>query len=272
MTGEAAAPSVPLARLVSLEDRVAVVTGGRRGIGQAIARRLLEAGAKVVIADLEGDGAAETARDLGPGERVVGRELDVRDPGSVVRCCDAVERDLGQIDVWVNNAGIFPQTPLLGITSAEWSDVLATNLTGIFNCSVEVGRRMAARRSSGSSRVIVNLGSAASFRSVRPGLAHYTASKHGVVGLTKSMARELGPSGVRVLGVAPTVIETEGLAEQRRSVDDAGDPHAEVVSRILLGRRGRPDDVARVVLFCASDLSAFMTGATLPVDGGFLCT
>jgi NAD(P)-dependent dehydrogenase (short-subunit alcohol dehydrogenase family) len=259
-----------LVDLMDMTGRTAVVTGGSRGIGLSIVRRLLEMGASVAIADIDIEGANSAAADLrAAGADVHALELDVRDPASVRRVCDAVEAQFARLDVWVNNAGVYPPKPFLEITSDDWHGVMETNLTGVFNCSSEAAHRMTAAATKG---VIVNIGSAASFRSVRAGLAHYTASKHAVEGLTKSMARELGPFGIRVMGVAPTVIETEGLAEQRRLHPTKEDPYAQVVERLPLGRAGRPDDVARAVAFCVSDLAIFITGCTLPVDGGFQAT
>jgi NAD(P)-dependent dehydrogenase (short-subunit alcohol dehydrogenase family) len=260
-----------LGQLLQLEHRVAVVTGGGRGIGLSITRRLAQAGATVVVAELDQAAGVAAAKDLvsRDGGHVEALGMDVRVPESIEALVDQVEQQWGPIGIWVNNAGIYPPKPFLDLTAADWASVIETNLTGVFNCSLAVARRMQDTETAG---VIVNIGSAASLRSVRSELAHYTASKHGVEGLTKSMARELGPFGIRVVGVAPTVIETEGLAEQRRLNPHAEDPYAEVVSRLPLGRAGVPDDVARAVLFCVSDMASFITGCTLPVDGGFMAT
>jgi NAD(P)-dependent dehydrogenase (short-subunit alcohol dehydrogenase family) len=256
----------PLPELISLRGRVAVVTGGARGIGRASAARLAEAGAAVVLADLDGRRAEEAAAELSSKHRtaVTGVATDVRDAGAVRALADAAEREHGPIDVWVNNAGIYPSHPFLDIPTEEWDRVLELNVRAVFLCGQEIGRRMAAR----GRGVIVNIASTGAFKT-GPGVAHYITSKHAVVGLTQAMAVELGPSGVRVLGVAPSMTRTEGRAEFLATMPPGMDAFIqEMEERPPLGRIGVPDDVARVVLFCASDLSVLMTGSTLMVDSG----
>jgi NAD(P)-dependent dehydrogenase (short-subunit alcohol dehydrogenase family) len=256
-----------LAELLSLEGRRAVVTGGAVGIGLAIARRLAEAGAAVVIGDLHDTDAAVAALGADTGARIIGTHLDVADTASIVACADLAVDELGGLDIWVNNAGIYPSTPLLDLTDESWDAVLDVNLRGSF-----VGAREAARRMSGAGRggVIINIASTAGYQAGGPGVAHYVSSKHAVRGLTKSLAVELGPQGIRALAVAPTLIETPGIEAGREAFREAGlgdilDSYAE---RLPLGRVGVADDVARVVLFAVSDLAEFMTGSTLLVDGG----
>jgi len=248
-----------LATLVSLEGRGAAVTGGARGIGYAIARRLAEAGANVLIADINRDGALAAADTLSRQftGQVIGVELDVCDSAGVSAVADTAIERLGRLDIWVNNAGIYPVTPVLDLTDADWDRVLEVNTRGTFLGAREAGRRMVA---AGGGGVIVNLASIAAYRADLPGYAHYVAAKHAVRGLTKSLAVELGPYGIRVLAVAPTNVDTTGKR------DDGLDPA--ILARHPLGRIGVPDDVARVVLFCASDLSVLMTGSTLLVDAG----
>jgi len=236
-----------IADLVSLQGRVAVVTGGGRGTGLGIVRRLAEAGAAVVIGDGDEQAArqaAETLRPAGVGE-------------------------YGTIDLWVNNAGIYPGAPVLDMSAAQWDQVVDFNLKGVFLGAREAARRMIA---GGHGGVIINIGSTASFRASGSGTAHYVSSKFGVRGLTQALAVELGQYGIRVLGVAPTFTETPGTRERRADLDDAA--YRDFIQRAgaakPLGRVGVPDDVARVVLFCASDLSVFMTGSTLAVDAGDL--
>jgi NAD(P)-dependent dehydrogenase (short-subunit alcohol dehydrogenase family) len=254
--------------LVSLRGKVAAVTGGARGIGRAIALRFAEAGADVAVGDLTKDAADAVAEELLPfGVRAFGAELDVQDELSVTRFAERVALELGTVDVWVNNAGIFPATPVLEMDAAQWDRVLDVNLKGTF-----LGSRIAAARmvADGHGGVIVNVASTAGFRAGGPGVAHYVSSKHGMVGLTKSLAVELGPHGIRALGVAPTLIDTPGIDEARSGFLAAGlgDVIEQFGNRLPLGRAGVPDDVARVALFCASDLSLFMTGSTLLVDAG----
>jgi NAD(P)-dependent dehydrogenase (short-subunit alcohol dehydrogenase family) len=260
----------PIAELVSLDGRVAVVTGGARGTGAAIAHRLAEAGASVVIGDGDGTAAAATADELGAGDRAVtGRQLTVDDEAEVTAFADAVFDEHGSIDVWVNNAGIYPNSPALEMTGDDWDEVVDFNLKGVFLGAREAARRMRARARGG---VIVNIASTAAFRAYSPGVAHYVAAKFGVRGLTQALAVELGPSGIRVLGVAATFTVTPGTRARMGNLDDAEFEAyvARAAARKPLRRLPEADDVARVVLFCASDLSSLMTGTTLVVDAGDL--
>jgi NAD(P)-dependent dehydrogenase (short-subunit alcohol dehydrogenase family) len=259
-----------IAELVSLQGRVAVVTGGARGTGAGIVRRLAEAGAVVVIGDADGLAAETTADELQGADRVViGRQLTVDAEADVMAFADRVVDEHGSIDVWVNNAGIYPHASVLDMTGAEWDEVVDFNLKGAFLGAREAGKRMVAAQRGG---VVVNIASTAAFRASAPGVAHYVASKFGVRGLTQALAVELGPLGVRVLGVAATFTVTPGTRARRPDLDDtAFDAYIERVgAQKPLRRVAVPDDVARVVLFCASDLSSMMTGTTLVVDGGDL--
>jgi len=178
-----------------------------------------------------------------------------------------VTGELGQIDIWVNNAGIYPTSPVLEMAEADWDRVIDTNLKGSFLGAREAGRRMVA---AGSGGVIINLASMASFSAYGIGFAHYTSSKHGVLGLTKSLAVELGPHNIRVLAVAPTLTDTPGLQKGFEEYKAVGLDRVidEIGGRAPLRRIATPDDIARVVLFCASGLSLLMTGSVLLVDAG----
>jgi NAD(P)-dependent dehydrogenase (short-subunit alcohol dehydrogenase family) len=260
--------SIP--ELMSLRDRVAVVTGGARGTGTAIARRLAEAGAAVVIGDADQTAAEATAVELRePGRAVTGMLLAVDDEADVSAFADHVVDEHGSIDVWVNNAGIYPHAPVLDMTGTQWDEVVDFNLKGAFLGAREAARRMTTRDRGG---VIVNIASTAAFRASAPGVAHYVASKFGVRGLTQALAVELGPVGIRVLGVAATFTVTPGSRARRADLDDAA--YRAYIERVgahkPLRRVAVPDDVARVVLFCASDMSSLMTGSTLVVDAGDL--
>lgn len=260
-----------LAELVSLEGRVAVVTGGAQGIGRAIVERLAEAGASVVVADLDGELASSTADEIAAsrGRKLIGTEVDVAEPAQVRDVADRALAEFGRLDIWVNNAGIYPAMPLLDMTDEQWRRVLAVNLDGTFTGAREAARRMV---EGGQGGVIVNITSTAAYRSHGGGLSHYVASKHGAHGLTKSLAVELAPHGIRVLSVAPTAIETPGVQQQQAAFAAAGlgDMVATLAAELPLGRMGVADDVARVVLFAVSDLATFMTGSTLAVDAGDL--
>ena len=257
-----------IADLVSLAGRRAVVTGAAQGLGKGIARRLAEAGASILVADVKGELATAAAEDLARayGVRAIAARMDVSDEASVAAAVDLAVRELGGIDIWVNNAGLFPSIPLTEMSQEVWDQVMAVNLRGAFLGSREAARRMIA---AGDGGVIVNIASTAGFKGVAPGLAAYVASKHGVRGMTKQMALELAPHGIRVLGVAPTFCVTEGNLEAM-AANPNPNPGADIPAILgsRLGRVGVPDDIARVVLFCASDLAIFMTGSTLLADAG----
>jgi NAD(P)-dependent dehydrogenase (short-subunit alcohol dehydrogenase family) len=259
-------------QLVSLRGRHAVITGGARGIGYAIARRLAEAGAELLIGDKDAKAAAASAEAIGKqfGVRAFHCALEVGDARSMARLADVAIEKLGGIEIWVNNAGVYPAKNLIEITDEEWDFVSDTNLKGTFLGCREAGRRMVAA----GSGVIINITSVSGYRG-RPSMAHYVASKHGVVGLTKALALELGSKGVRVVAVSPALTETPGYQEAMDRNSGAGasgqsnrELHERIRSMVPLGRMGKPDDVARVVLFCVSDLAAFVTATTVFADGG----
>ncbi|MFI5047996.1 MAG: SDR family NAD(P)-dependent oxidoreductase [Acidimicrobiia bacterium] len=258
----------PLGELISLAGRSAVVTGGARGFGRGIARRLAEAGASVLIGDLDEVGASAAAEELAAryGATVLSTQLDVADSASITATADAAVAELGGIDIWVNNAGIFPSKPVLDMSDDDWDRVLDVNLRGTFIGSREAARRMV---DAGRGGVIVNLSSRAGLRGSGPGIPHYAASKFGVRGLTQQLALEFASHGIRVLGIAPTRMPTPGVVAATENAASSAAARARPLD-LPLGRQGEPDDVARVVLFCASDLSMFMTGSTLLVDAGEL--
>jgi NAD(P)-dependent dehydrogenase (short-subunit alcohol dehydrogenase family) len=256
--------------LISLNGRVAVVTGAARGIGRAIARRLAEAGALVVVGDIDEAGAKAAAEAL--GGRAIGARVDVIDEASIIALADTAVSAFGHLDIWVNNAGIFPGSPSVDFLAEMWDRVQDVNLRGTFLGAREAARRMIAQGPNGG--VIINVASVSGYRG-RPGLAAYVASKHGVVGLTKSLGVELGQHNIRVLGVAPTGVSTPGIAERKAGATGAElarieDLEKKVGAALPLGRLGVPDDIARVALFCASDLSMLMTGSIVQVDAGAL--
>jgi NAD(P)-dependent dehydrogenase (short-subunit alcohol dehydrogenase family) len=259
-----------ISELVSLEGRAVVITGGARGIGAAIATRLVEAGASVMIGDLDSQGAKDTAERLSvPGGRAFGVNCDMSNADSVRQLADDAVRELGTIDIWVNNAGVFPTAPFFDMTEAQWDNVLDLNLKGTFLGAQQAAIRM---KGAGHGGVIVNVASTTAFRAPGPGVAHYVSSKFGIRGLTKALAVELGPYDIRVLAVAPTFIDTPGTGAGRDASQEGSrrEQIKQMGAAKPLGRIGVPDDVARVVLFCASDLAALMTGSTLAVDAGEL--
>jgi NAD(P)-dependent dehydrogenase (short-subunit alcohol dehydrogenase family) len=256
----------PLSDLVSLAGRRGVVTGGARGIGAAIVTRLAEAGADVIAADLDVDTAsamADAATSRGGGRVKVAR-VDVADSSTLAAVADRCVTEFGGLDFWVNNAGIYPTTGPAVDASDDFLDrMMQVNLRGTFAGSREAALRM---RAGG---VIVNLASTAGFRAA-VGISAYVASKHAVVGLTKNLAIELGNRDIRVVGVAPGVIDTPGVQDQLAPLAAAGLDVGARMSKTLLGRAGQPDDVARVVLFLVSDLAAWVTGDVIAVDAGAL--
>jgi 3-oxoacyl-[acyl-carrier protein] reductase len=238
----------------SLEGKVALVTGGSRGIGAAISRELGKAGARVAVNYRSGKEAAEEVASEVGGIAVA---ANVGDPAEAKDLLERVESELGEVDVLVNNAGITRDTLIARMSDEEWDEVIETNLRGSFNTCRAVARKMLRRRSG----AIVNLTSVVGIHG-NPGQANYAASKAGIIGLTKALARELGSRGVRVNAVAPGYIATEltdVLSEEIRGAILANTP---------MGRLGSPEDVAAAVRFLCSDEAAFITGDVLLVDGG----
>jgi NAD(P)-dependent dehydrogenase (short-subunit alcohol dehydrogenase family) len=253
-----------LTDLFSLKGRVAVVTGAARGLGAQIVHRLAEAGADVIAGDVDLAGVLAVAAEAAgvSGRRVIGVALDVTDTASLAAAAERAVTELGSLDIWVNNAGIFPTTgPALEATDEFVDRMLLVNTRGTF-----AGAREAARRMTGGG-VIVNMASTAGFKASL-GISAYVASKHAVVGLTKALALEYGPRDIRVLGIAPTVIDTPGVRHELEPMKASGlDVEARLATNPL-GRMGVPDDIARVVVFCCSDLAMYMTGSVVAVDAG----
>jgi 3-oxoacyl-[acyl-carrier protein] reductase len=245
----------------ALQGRVALITGAAAGFGEAIARRFVAEGAKVLVADLDGARAQDVATNLGATARAVrcdvSRRADV--DTAVAACVDT----FGGVDILVNNAGTTHRNQsMLEVDEATFDRVFAVNVKSIFHTTQAVVPLMKARRSG----CIVNIGSTAGIRP-RPGLTWYNASKGAVNLLSKSMAAELGPDGIRVNAVCPVMSPT-ALIEQFLGVPDTPEARAKVVAGIPLGRMATPEDVAEATLYLASDAARFITGVELPVDGG----
>jgi 2-deoxy-D-gluconate 3-dehydrogenase len=259
----ATAQTASLQDLIDLTGRTAIVTGGAMGIGLGIARRLHEAGASVVVADLDAataEHAAETLRAQRADSALTVR-CDVSDPESVERMVGAAVETFGGVDIFVNNAGIFPMLPLSELDLETFHRVLDVNLTGLFLCTKAASAQMIAQGNGGR---IVNVTSIDALHPSMVGLAHYDASKHGAWGFTKNVALELAPHGIWVNAIAPGGIKTPGVGD----VDEAAMEGFEAM--IPMRRMGDPDDIGRAALFLASDLSSYMTGSQIVVDGGRL--
>ena len=245
-----------------LEGKSAIVTGAGRGIGKAIAKRFLEEGARVMICDLEPERLQAAGEELAAIGTVQSEVVNVTSREEVERLVDRAKEEFGRIDVLANNAGISRFEPFLEITDENWNDTLAINLTGVFLCSQVVANEM---KNQGSG-AIVNMGSTNGILG-EEGLAHYNASKAGVILLTKTMAIELAPRNVRVNSVCPGFILTELQLESGMSQETIQD----YTSMIPLNRYGRVEEVANAFAFLASDEASFITGTELVVDGGQTC-
>ena len=249
-----------------VEGRVALVTGGASGIGYCIVEALAEAGANVTIADLnQRDIDAAILKLAEQGYAVSGAVMDVTDSARVTEVADDLVRRHGCVDILVNNAGIArSEIPAEAMEDERWLNVLDVNLNGSFWCARAFGRHMLAA----GSGAIVNVGSMSGFIVNRPqGQSHYNASKAAVHHLTRSLAAEWGPRGVRVNAVAPTYIATPINA----FADRESDMYRRWIDGTPMGRLGEPEEVASVALFLASDAASLMTGSIVLVDGGYSC-
>lgn len=239
-----------------LQDKVAIVTGAGRGIGEGIARKLAQDGATVVCADVNDADAGRVAKSLGQG--AIGMRLDVSKSSDCDAVVKGVNEKLGRLDVLVNNAGINRDAMLHKMTDEQWQQVIAVDLSGVFFMTRAASRIM---RAANSGR-IVNISSASWLGNI--GQANYAAAKAGVVGLSRTAAKELARSQVTVNAICPGFIDTE----MTRAIPDA--IRAQQLAKIPLGRAGQPADVAALVAFLASDEAGYVTGEVINVGGGYV--
>jgi len=244
-----------------LEGKVALVTGGSRGIGKGVALKLAEQGAKVAFTYMSSAEKAKVVEDelKALGQDAKGYQSDASDYNASEELINNILEDFGQIDVVVNNAGITRDNLLMRMSEEQWDEIMTTNLKSVFNITKHVQRTMLKQRS-GS---IINMSSVVGVRG-NAGQSNYAASKAGIIGFTKSIAQELGSRNIRCNAIAPGFIGTEMTGEL------GDDVMKEWLKSVPLNRPGDPEDVANAVLFLASDLSAYVTGQTLNVCGGML--
>jgi 2-dehydro-3-deoxy-D-gluconate 5-dehydrogenase len=259
--------------IFDLNGKTALVTGGAMGIGEGIARRLAEAGASVMISDINAEEGERVAQTIQKDDCPVAfTQADSSKLEDIQRVTQATIDHFGGVDILVNNAGIFPSRPVLEIEPELWKRVIDLNLTGAFFHAQIAARHMVENNKRGK---IVNI---ASIDAIHPSgnLVHYDASKAGVVMMTKSMAAELGKRGINVNAIAPGAIATPG-ASAGSTVTEMSEEQFQTminafIARIPIGHMGNPDDIAKAVLFLASSASDYITGEVLIVDGGYLLT
>jgi 3-oxoacyl-[acyl-carrier protein] reductase len=242
--------------------KISVVTGSTMGIGLEIARRLLAEGASVVVNSRTAAQVAEVTKELDAAGRVLGHTADVSSQEQAVALIDAAVSRFGRVDVLINNAGISSICPAIELAGDAWGRCLDVNLSGAFYCSQAAARIM---RSYGGG-TIINVASTAGFRGF-PNRVAYAASKWGMIGMTQTLASEWARYAIRVNAVAPAFIDTPMDAADSSGGDYTA---ADIAGRTPMGRPGTPEEVASAVLFLASDEASYLTGATLPVDGGWL--
>ncbi len=245
----------------SFEGRVAVITGGSRGIGRTIAELLAKRGANVALADRQFELAKTAAQEIAAetGQKIIAVEVDVSNFEQTQAIAKAITKELGQIDILVNNAGITRDDLLMRMKESDWDDVININLKGAWNCSKAVIRGMMKNRYGR----IVNI-SSVSGQAGQAGQTNYSASKAGLIGFTKALAREVASRGVTVNGVAPGFIPTTLTVDLPDELKD------QIIAATPMGRMGKPEEVAAAVAFLASDEASYITGQIIGVDGGMV--
>ncbi len=243
-----------------LNGKVALITGGARGIGQAIAMTFAKEGADIVVADVNLEIAQKTASEIeGLGRKALALEIDVTNYGLVEEGINKILDKMGKVDILVNNAGITKDNLILRMSQAEWDAVINVNLKGTFNCIKAVSRPMVKQKSGR----IINIASIIGLMG-NPGQANYAASKAGIIALTKTVAKELASRNINANAVAPGFIQTEMTAKLPEDIKK------KMLEAIPLAKLGTPQDVANLCLFLASDESSYITGQVITIDGGMV--
>jgi 3-oxoacyl-[acyl-carrier protein] reductase len=243
-----------------LKDKVALITGGARGIGQAIALTFAKEGADIVVADVNLEIAQKTASEIeNLGAKALALEMDVTNYDLVEAGINKILDKMGKVDILVNNAGITKDNLVLRMSQAEWDAVINVNLKGTFNCIKAVSRPMVKQRSGR----IISIASIIGLMG-NPGQANYAASKAGIIALTKTIAKELASRNINANAVAPGFIQTEMTAKLPEDI------RKKMLEAIPLAKLGTPQDVANLCLFLASDESSYITGQTITIDGGMV--
>ena len=251
--------------MADLKNKVAIVTGARRGMGRAHALALAKAGAKVVVADISQEECEKVVQEIKKNKgEAIAVKCDVTKKEEIDQMIQAAVKEWGKLDILVNNAGIAEFVPFMEMTEAEWDKTIDINLKGYFLCAQAAAKEMAKQKSG----AIVNIASVAmgQIGVGFPNLTHYCASKGGIVGMSEAMAIELATYNIRVNVVSPGVIDTpmiDPVRQDKASMDG-------IMGRVPLPRVGKPEEVANAVVFLASDDSSYMTGSVVVVDGGWL--
>lgn len=259
---------IPLSQLIDLSNKVAVVTGGAMGIGFGIAYRLAEAGANVVIADIDESAGKDAVVNLvQQGFKAVFAKTNVAEEAEVYAAIDLAIVTYGGVDIVVNNAGIYPIMPLMQMPLIDYERILSTNLRSVFLFTKAAASQMIKQGRGGK---IINITSIDAIHPSSVGLAVYDASKHGLWGFTKNSALELSKHNIQVNAIAPGGIRTPGTGEGKPVMPEVAAIQAKFINKIPMGRMGDPDEIGTVALFLSSGLASYITGSQIVVDGGAL--
>ncbi len=257
-----------LTEIVNLAGKVAIVTGGAMGIGYGIAYRLAEAGASLMIADMNKEATDTAVAQLSAkGWKVSAFAVDVSQADQVNAMIAQTVATYGAVDIFVNNAGIYPNIPVMQMEEKDFDRVIAVNLKSAYLCMKAVATQMIAQARGGKMIVVTSIDS---LHPSMIGLAAYDASKHGLLGFVKNIALELAPHNIQINTIAPGAIATPGTGSGKMTEEQLNETMKPFIEKTPMHRLGMPDDIGKVALFLASDLSSYMTGSQVVVDGGIL--